>query len=333
MISAIKVLSGGFVAVFVSIVFASDAARATVVASDNASNGAYSDGWQAGDNGGAGLAPWTFTVTGSGNSSIDRTPLPANSLGAPAFALTTGTGFDTIEAFRPLLVPLAVGQTLSVNINGSKLGKTPLYSMGNTFDLLTGSDNYRFSLYTTNGFNDDHWNITGDLDTGVAGEGSFHLDFTLASANTYNLVLSPVAGGAPFYTRTGATLAGATGASIAKMRISNYGTGSSADGSTAYFFDDLMINSPGVAGDLNQDGSANAADYVFWRKANGSTSDYATWRANFGLSSTTDSPSLSVRSDVPEPSGSALFAAGFAVVTSFSFPSRSRRPGALGRLG
>ena len=74
----------------------SNSAAAAPVASDNAANSAYADGWQTGDNGGTGFGPWTFSFSGSGSGLfhdpqfIDNGPLAANSLGGPAFALTTG---------------------------------------------------------------------------------------------------------------------------------------------------------------------------------------------------------------------------------------------------
>jgi hypothetical protein len=37
-----------------------------------------------------------------------------------------------------------------------------------------------------------------------------------------------------------------------------------------------------LAGDFNNDGSVDAADYVVWRKSRGSQDDYNLWRANFG---------------------------------------------------
>lgn len=37
-----------------------------------------------------------------------------------------------------------------------------------------------------------------------------------------------------------------------------------------------------VPGDFNQDRTVNAADYVVWRKTNGSAAQYAEWRSNFG---------------------------------------------------
>ncbi|MEX2309519.1 MAG: S8 family serine peptidase [Pirellulales bacterium] len=60
-------------------------------------------------------------------------------------------------------------------------------------------------------------------------------------------------------------------------------------------------------GDFNSDGSVDAADYVVWRKNDGSLAGYNEWRANFGSSS--GSGGLA---SVPEPSGLVLMA--FAVV-------------------
>ena len=91
--TTINVSIGVLLAAIASIVFAPDAASAAIVASDNASNSAYSDGWQTGDNGGTGFGPWALTFSGSSLPSppqfIDRTPLASNSLGAPSFALTS----------------------------------------------------------------------------------------------------------------------------------------------------------------------------------------------------------------------------------------------------
>jgi alpha-tubulin suppressor-like RCC1 family protein len=40
----------------------------------------------------------------------------------------------------------------------------------------------------------------------------------------------------------------------------------------------------GLSGDYNRDGAVDAADYVLWRKNDGSEQGYTTWRANFGIS-------------------------------------------------
>src|SRR5215213_904034 len=81
--------------VFLAFGSVSNVAFAITVASDNASNPAYSDGWQAGDNGGTGFGAWTFGFSGTTSQLlhppqfIANAPLAGNSLGAPAFALTT----------------------------------------------------------------------------------------------------------------------------------------------------------------------------------------------------------------------------------------------------
>jgi autotransporter-associated beta strand protein len=48
---------------------------------------------------------------------------------------------------------------------------------------------------------------------------------------------------------------------------------------------DLVVSAAGLAGDFNNDGSVDAADYVIWRKGLGTThtqQDYDAWQANFG---------------------------------------------------
>jgi hypothetical protein len=50
----------------------------------------------------------------------------------------------------------------------------------------------------------------------------------------------------------------------------------------------LLALSASIAGDFNQDGTVDAADYVVWRNGLGTTytqADYDVWRANFGAGS------------------------------------------------
>ena len=64
----------------------------------------------------------------------------------------------------------------------------------------------------------------------------------------------------------------------------------------------LQIAAAGLPGDYNFDGAVDAADYVVWRKNDGTQQGYETWRANFGatagIGSAGGSPSQSA---VPEP--------------------------------
>jgi hypothetical protein len=269
---------------------------AFTTASDNASDPAYLDGWKTGDDGGVGFGPWELAFSGEPPTMlprdpqfIDNGPLPGNSLGAPAFAMTTGDQpglFETSEARRTFDAPISVGQTFCADVDGSALDPLkPPNSTGNTFDFYGRNGIERFSLLTNNQYNNDHWTVTGGIDTGIAAGSSFHIDFTLVTANTYDLVLSPVVGGDPLFSQMGARLTGTAGMGIDNIRITAYGTGSSAaeddDGSKELFFNNLAII--GLAGDYNKDSVVDATDYVMWRKTDSSNlQGYTDWRANFG---------------------------------------------------
>jgi hypothetical protein len=198
-------------------------------------------------------------------------------------------------------------------------------------------------LFTNNDYHSNRWTATGDFDTGIAAGSSFHIEFTLSSANTYNLVLSPVAGGAALFTKAGASLVGTVGASITTIRISDYGTGSSADGSKEYFFDDLMITAPSTPGDYNNNGTVDAADYVSWRAtfdqivpptsgADGNNNgridagDYDVWRADFarlaGAGTILSQPDRLALA-IPEPTDVVLVFAVFLVMIPWRIASRS----------
>src|SRR3954451_3532189 len=176
-------------------------AAAINVASDDASQAAYTNGWQVGDNGGTGFGAWTFAFSGLRTDLlyepqfIDRGPLPGDHLGAPTFALTTGaraSQTDTSEVVRAFTSQLAVGKTFSFDIDGSVLASSGSpFSMGNTFQLFGTDGQERFALYTSNQYHANNWTATGDANTGIQAANAFHVAFTLVTANTYNLVLTP----------------------------------------------------------------------------------------------------------------------------------------------
>jgi hypothetical protein len=45
---------------------------------------------------------------------------------------------------------------------------------------------------------------------------------------------------------------------------------------------ELTVAAPILAGDFNGDGVVDAADYVVWRKSDGTQADYDAWRTNYG---------------------------------------------------
>jgi hypothetical protein len=318
-------------AIFVLLVSSvSEAGAATTIASDDASQAVYNNGWQAGDNGGTGFGPWTFKYSGvltglfHAPQFIDGPALSGNSLGAPAFALTTGDRdfqSDTSEVLRTFTAPIAVGQTYSMDVDGSALNPSARrFATGNTIQLFgPGDQNERFGIYTSNDYLNDTWVATGDVSTGIPAANAFHLTFTLVTPNTYNLSLSPIGGGTPLFSQTGAALTGSSGTGINSVRISAYGTGSSADGIKELFFDNLMISTPGLAGDYNNNGRVDAADYVVWRETLNRTGaglpadgngdgrvdaiDYNMWRQRFARPS---GAALGAVLNVPEPGTSLI---------------------------
>lgn len=106
--------------------------------------------------------------------------------------------------------------------------------------------------------------------------------------------------------------------------ISTFYYGSNYD-ATAFPGMDIGFAAPGTTGDYNNDGKVDAADYVTWRKAQGTTTvlpndpvggtigtaQYNNWRANFGNPPGAGS-SLGGGS-VPEPASAVLLVIGLAV--------------------
>jgi len=82
----------------------------------------------------------------------------------------------------------------------------------------------------------------------------------------------------------------------------DYGTGSNSQ---------IKLVSAGLAGDYNNDGKVDAADYVAWRKNpagnGGDPAGYNTWRGNFGSG---PGSGLSGTPAVPEPAAFALLLVG-----------------------
>jgi probable HAF family extracellular repeat protein len=67
---------------------------------------------------------------------------------------------------------------------------------------------------------------------------------------------------------------------------------------------------PIIPGDFNRDDTVDAADYVVWRKSNGSPDDYNVWQAHFGRVGGSGIAAESFDGGVPEPASAALLAIG-----------------------
>jgi hypothetical protein len=161
--------------------------------------------------------------------------------------------FDTAGAIRPFAMPLAVGQTFELDVDGAGFanGDPNPFSKGNVVALrnsLAGgaSVNERFGIFTNNTFMNDNWAITaptgtGSVDTGIPAGNSFHVRLTLTGAETYNVALTPIGGGAPLFSQSGTLRVSTAGTLIDRITFSDFGTGSAADGSSEMFFNNLSI--------------------------------------------------------------------------------------------
>jgi hypothetical protein len=76
-----------------------------------------------------------------------------------------------------------------------------------------------------------------------------------------------------------------------------------------------------LTGDYNGDGSVDAADYVFWRKNDGSQDGYDDWRENFGR--TTGGGDLGSAAAVPEPASAMLAFFGLVLIGLIVRPSQN----------
>ncbi len=83
---------------------------------------------------------------------------------------------------------------------------------------------------------------------------------------------------------------------------------------------DVMLLPVALPGDFNGDSKINAADYVTWRKNDGTASGYAAWRENFSQSSAA-APSFAEAAAVPEPAT----LAGVILVSPFIAAGLARR--------
>jgi hypothetical protein len=66
---------------------------------------------------------------------------------------------------------------------------------------------------------------------------------------------------------------------------------------------EVFGSNAGLDGDYNGDGMVDAADYVFWRKTDGSPAGYDLWEENFGESLGSGGAGQAASGGVPEPAG------------------------------
>lgn len=279
-------------------------ATAQTIAADNASDPAYADGWEEGDNGGFGFLPWTGGMYANPQV-IDSAPEPDNDLGAPAFQLGTG-GFG-YWAIRPFASPMQAGQSFKIDIDPFAF-PTDSAANGEFQSLMRfgagGSDNFheRVGLYSyayylngTVAFGSDNWGVTAETTndrlnggtplpttpcfaTGCTsysmfdGSDGFTLVLDLLTIDTYRLRI--IDDNVTRLDVSGQLNMDAAGQGINQLVLwSADGSGNTIDSS---YFNNLEIyTTPAEAlgGDFNGDGKVDAADYTVWRDHLGATDE------------------------------------------------------------
>jgi hypothetical protein len=269
-------------------------------AADSAADGAYADGWQAGDNGGSGFGPWNFD--GSYAAPPDSIHLinaahPENDLGT-AWALSLNDEFGLARAGRMFDAPLQVGQTFSVTID---VPTEHRFFKGYTIRLNSGGGSIcyggvgctpdtmpveRFALWA---FHDQdnrnewgHWRVTPstspffiplhdeDVDAGV------RIDFTLTGPEAYSVTLTPLDQPTTVFSRSGA-LANPGGGPIDWIEFLHYDMASDPQLATDIYISRMQITAATAVGraDFDSDGDVDGADFLRWQRGLGAAAGAA----------------------------------------------------------
>jgi autotransporter-associated beta strand protein len=102
------------------------------------------------------------------------------------------------------------------------------------------------------------------------------------------------------------------------LQLPSFGGAFTWDTSQLYTSGVLTLTGPPLEGDYNNDGVTDAADYVVWRKTDGTQAGYDLWRAHFGAITGVANGAAAMAglpsSAVPEPATAILLLLGFAIV-------------------
>ena len=233
-------------------------ASGVIVASDEADNAPYNDGWQTGDNGGTGFGAWTLTQTsgnidgfngqfiGSSSGNGFGTANPNIDTGGKAFGEYGNTG-NAAVAYRAF----GTGQMYNNSVfhwamdngfidNGTSVGLT----------LRNGNANANPGNYNTGarfeflflGGNSDYTYIdgTGSHDTGIAFlDTGLQLSLRMIGANGYTLTVSNGNNTALLGTYSG-TLEGTANSSIDSFALYNNNAG--GGGAHDAFFNSFSVD-------------------------------------------------------------------------------------------
>ncbi len=211
-------------------------------AADNASNGAYSDGWQTGDNGGSGFQAWTLYSTNGNSGHFVQNSMWGMWSHEPSYMS---------ESIRPLSSALAVGETF-----GMVLKNGWIWEQGGSIGmaLRNSSGDMLWQIYFNGG--EQHYKTpAGESDINWTDAG-LDIAFTVTSAGNYSVDVTPAGGSKRTYT-------GVFTGSISQVRVWSYSNGTS-DGQNSNR--DLYLNNLKITS-LSGSGSSTSATVTITRQA------------------------------------------------------------------
>lgn len=202
-----------------------------LLASDDASDSAYDDGWQASDNGGSGYNSWTFangsnsgffTASSTSNGNGDGNGDGDIDTGGRAWGLFANSG-ETAAATRSFMTgSLDIGNRFEISMdngfvdNGSTVGFGLQNAAGNNlveYFFVGGNSNYTVNADSVSG------TTPGFTDEGMT------LTFTVTDADSFTLTIDELADGIGVnHTVTGDFLS-APDQRIAQIRMFNFNAG------------------------------------------------------------------------------------------------------------
>ena len=203
-------------------------------ANDQADAAAYNSGWTNGTNGGNGFSAWSLSPSSnSGNAGFFIGSSNINT-GGESWGAYANSG-QTASAVRSFAADLAVGGTVSLSMDNGSIQTGGTVGWG----LQNSSGNNLLEFYFVGGQTEYKTNDnTGEHGTGIGfTSAGLTLQFTLQTATTYQLVVTPSGGVSSTF--SGSLKNPAGGRTVSRLRLFNANAGSGSA-------NDAFFNSIGV---------------------------------------------------------------------------------------
>jgi T5SS/PEP-CTERM-associated repeat protein len=215
----------------------------------------------------SGIAPATVIVDGAGTRWTNTTNITLGSLIGTGLLNIRNSGIvfaDTVDVSNGSIVQGNGALTADVINAGT-------FAPGNSIGAMRVNGDYtqtnkgKLQIQLASPENLDALRVTGHITLGGTLAISLASGFTPAAGASFDILDWTRSSGA-FHT----------------VELPPLQEGFTWNTSQLYFDGKLSIVGSALAGDLNGDGNVDAADYVVWRKGDGTQAGYDAWRSNYG---------------------------------------------------